>query len=225
MVFTGIRGIHRLGDEIVNVYLVEESGSVTIVDAGVPGYLGLIPAALTEMGRSMDDVRAILLTHGHSDHIGFAERARRERSWPVHVHELDAALARGEVPNPAKGSGTPNRLRPLLASCGGPRDTERCVRCILARLRPTAIAPHSTFPDRRGSSTCPATRRGVRRYTSRIAVRSWSEMRLRPTRSQPVSIGRRSRHYGRSRRRARVARAPRGSRRSARFARPRRDLE
>jgi glyoxylase-like metal-dependent hydrolase (beta-lactamase superfamily II) len=62
----------------------------------------------------MDDVRAIVLTHGHSDHIGFAERARRERSWPVSVHELDAALARGEVPNPAKGSGTANRLGPLL---------------------------------------------------------------------------------------------------------------
>jgi len=114
MVLTNIRGIHRLGDEIVNVYLVEESGSVTIVDAGVPGYWGLVPGVLAEMGRSMTDVKAILLTHGHSDHIGFAERARRERAWPVHVHELDAALARGEVPNPAKGAGTPNKLGPLL---------------------------------------------------------------------------------------------------------------
>jgi glyoxylase-like metal-dependent hydrolase (beta-lactamase superfamily II) len=109
-----IRGIHRLGDEIVNVYLIEESGLVTIVDAGVPGYWTLLPGALASIGRTLDDVRAVLLTHGHSDHIGFAERARRERSWPVSVHELDAALARGEVPNPAKGSGTANRLRPLI---------------------------------------------------------------------------------------------------------------
>ena len=114
MVLTNIRGIHRLGDEIVNVYLVEESGSVMIVDAGVPGYWSKVPGVLAEMGRTLDDVRAIVLTHGHSDHIGFAERARRERSWPVSVHELDAALARGEVPNPAKGSGTANRLGPLL---------------------------------------------------------------------------------------------------------------
>src|SRR6187431_1115454 len=114
MVLTNIRGIHRLGDEIVNVYLVEESGSITIVDAGVPGYWGLLPGALAAMGRSMDDVKAILLTHGHSDHIGFAERARRERAWPVHVHELDAALARGEVPNPAKGLG-PVKIGPLLS--------------------------------------------------------------------------------------------------------------
>ncbi len=38
---------------------------------------------------------------------------RRERQVPVRVHELDAALARGEVPNPAKGFG-PTRLRPLV---------------------------------------------------------------------------------------------------------------
>ncbi len=83
MVLTEIRGIYRLGDDIVNVYLIEELGLVTIVDAGMPGYYGLIPDALAEMGRSLADVRAILLTHGHSDHIGFAEQARREHSWPV----------------------------------------------------------------------------------------------------------------------------------------------
>ena len=38
---------------------------------------------------------------------------RRERGTPVRVHELDAALARGEVPNPAKGFG-PVKIRPLL---------------------------------------------------------------------------------------------------------------
>ena len=106
-------GLHRLGNGLINAYLVEEAGSVTIVDAGVPGYWADLPAELASMGRTLDDVRAIVLTHGHSDHIGFADRARRERRIPVRVHELDAALARGEVPNPAKGLG-PIRLRPLL---------------------------------------------------------------------------------------------------------------
>ena len=106
-------GIRRLGTGIVNAYLVEAAGEVTIIDAGAPSYWGDLPAELAAMGRTLDDVRAVVLTHGHSDHIGFAERIRRERGTPILVHELDAALARGEVPNPSKGLG-PVKLSPLL---------------------------------------------------------------------------------------------------------------
>ncbi len=107
-------GIHRLGPGVVNVYLVEEAGEVTIIDAGMPRDWNELVPELTAMGRTIDDVRALVLTHGHSDHIGFAERARRERDWTPRVHELDAALARGEVKNPARGSG-PIKPLPLLS--------------------------------------------------------------------------------------------------------------
>jgi glyoxylase-like metal-dependent hydrolase (beta-lactamase superfamily II) len=108
-------GIHRLGeDSIINSYLLEEDGEITIIDAGVPGFYRELAGELAAMGRTLDDVRALVLTHGHSDHIGFAERLRRERRVPASVHEMDAALARGEVPNPAKGYG-PIRIGPLLA--------------------------------------------------------------------------------------------------------------
>ncbi len=106
-------GVRRIGSGVVNAYLVDDGGAVTIVDAGAPAYWGDLPAELAAMGRSLEDVRSVVLTHGHSDHIGFAERIRRERQVPIRVHEADAALARGEVPNPAKGGG-PVRPRPLL---------------------------------------------------------------------------------------------------------------
>jgi len=90
-------GIRRIGEGLVNVYLLEDAGRVTIVDGGVPGYWKDLPTELAAMGRSLDDVRALILTHAHADHVGFAERIRRERAVPVSVHPDDAALARGEA--------------------------------------------------------------------------------------------------------------------------------
>lgn len=130
--------LHRLGDRLVGVYLIEESGSVTIVDAGVPGYYGELVAELAAMGRRLEDVTALVLTHGHSDHIGFAERLRTEEGVPVSVHELDAALARGEVDNPSSGMGE-KRLSSLLAFLlWGARK---------GALRTTNLTEVSTFGD------------------------------------------------------------------------------
>jgi glyoxylase-like metal-dependent hydrolase (beta-lactamase superfamily II) len=97
--------LHRLGESPVNSYLVEDGGLVTIIDAGLPGYWSDLPKELAAMGRSLVDVRAVVLTHGDTDHIGFAERIRRERDVPVYVHEFDAGRARGEVKKPMSGWG------------------------------------------------------------------------------------------------------------------------
>src|SRR5262245_20792518 len=105
--------LHRIGDDHVNCYLLEEAGEVTVVDAGVPAFYGDVVGELASMGRNIEDIRALVLTHGHSDHIGFAERVRDEHGVPVSVHELDAALARGEVPNPSAGLGA-RRLGSIL---------------------------------------------------------------------------------------------------------------
>ncbi|HSJ43135.1 MAG TPA: MBL fold metallo-hydrolase [Euzebyales bacterium] len=105
--------LHRIGSDLVNSYVVEDGGGITIIDAGLPGHWTELTAKLAHMGRSLDDIRGVVLTHGDTDHIGFAERLRREHGVPVHVHELDAARARGEV----KQSGVawrPLRIRPLV---------------------------------------------------------------------------------------------------------------
>jgi glyoxylase-like metal-dependent hydrolase (beta-lactamase superfamily II) len=106
------RGIRRIGPGLANVYLFEETGAVTIVDAGMPGYWHALPAELAAMGRSLADVRAVVLTHAHSDHIGFAERIRTERGVPIRVHELDELRAKGRVSGP-KGLGD-FKVLPLL---------------------------------------------------------------------------------------------------------------
>ncbi|MET4159829.1 MBL fold metallo-hydrolase [Agromyces sp. PvR057] len=89
--------LHRIGNDIVAVYLVDAPDGVTIIDAGLAGQYTELLAELDAMGRTIDDVRGVVLTHGDSDHIGFAERLRRDHGVPVFVHEADAARARGEV--------------------------------------------------------------------------------------------------------------------------------
>jgi glyoxylase-like metal-dependent hydrolase (beta-lactamase superfamily II) len=87
-------GVHRIGEHYVNWYLVEEGGRITIVDAGLPASWRSLLEALDGIGRSTGDVEALVLTHAHFDHIGFAERARAELGIPVWVHENDAPLTR-----------------------------------------------------------------------------------------------------------------------------------
>lgn len=86
-------GIHRLEHAYVNCYLVEEAGAVTLVDAAFPSTWPHLLAALSEIGRSLSDVSALVLTHAHFDHMGFAARAVRERGMPVYVHAADRELA------------------------------------------------------------------------------------------------------------------------------------
>jgi len=89
-------GLHRIGNDLVAAYLVITADGVTVVDAGLAGHYRKLRAELRIAGRDLGDVRGVVLTHGDTDHLGFAERLRVEAGVPVYVHEADAARARGE---------------------------------------------------------------------------------------------------------------------------------
>jgi glyoxylase-like metal-dependent hydrolase (beta-lactamase superfamily II) len=98
-------GVHRVGSDTVNSYLVVDGDGITIIDAGLPGYWKLLQAELAALGKSLADVRALVLTHGDSDHIGFAARLHRETGLVPYIHEADIERARLQVKKPNSGWG------------------------------------------------------------------------------------------------------------------------
>ena len=106
------KALHRIGSDTVNSYLVVDEGGVTIIDAGLPRYWTLLNHELTRLGLSLDDVRALILTHGDTDHIGFAARLSREKGIPAYLHPADDDRARLKVKKPNRGWG-PVKIGPL----------------------------------------------------------------------------------------------------------------
>jgi glyoxylase-like metal-dependent hydrolase (beta-lactamase superfamily II) len=108
--------LHRVGNDIVALYLIDTAQGVTVIDAGLPGHWKDLLAELSAMNRKLADVKGVVLTHGDGDHIGFAERLRRDYGVPVFVHQDDAARAKGG-PKP-KNASAPMKLGAMLRFLG-----------------------------------------------------------------------------------------------------------
>ena len=87
-------GVHRVEDAYTNWYLVEDGDELTVVDAGVPTSWDSLLEAVKALGRRLEDIRALVLTHAHFDHVGFAEKARQRLDIPVYAHRREVGLTR-----------------------------------------------------------------------------------------------------------------------------------
>jgi glyoxylase-like metal-dependent hydrolase (beta-lactamase superfamily II) len=93
-------GVHRVkGIRVGNSYIVEAGDGLLAVDTGIPGSATHVLRTVERLGRKPGDVRLIVLTHWHVDHVGSAAELRRATGARVAAHELDAPiLAGGELP-------------------------------------------------------------------------------------------------------------------------------
>lgn len=89
-----VPGLYQISLGIVNTYLFDDEGDLTLVDTGTPGSAGKILAAVGELGRRPQDIRRILVTHLHADHTGSLAELKRRTGAQVYMHGADAELVR-----------------------------------------------------------------------------------------------------------------------------------
>jgi glyoxylase-like metal-dependent hydrolase (beta-lactamase superfamily II) len=76
----------------VNVHLVELEEGYLLVDTGIqePECLAELERALAKRGIAWSDIRALVLTHLHPDHVGNAETVLERSGARLFMHRLDA---------------------------------------------------------------------------------------------------------------------------------------
>jgi glyoxylase-like metal-dependent hydrolase (beta-lactamase superfamily II) len=114
-------GVYKIeGPRVGNAYLTVSTEELVLVDAGMGGDPRQLLALITSLGRQPSDMRHIVLTHWHPDHMGNAAELRRLTGAAIAIHELDAPVLAGQE-RPAKGRRTMGflmrvlRVKPLTA--------------------------------------------------------------------------------------------------------------
>jgi len=103
-------GVLRVRTLMVNVYLVRTASSWVLVDAGLRGYARTIFAAADEFAGPGKPPEAVVLTHGHFDHVGSLDAILERWPVPVYAHRLERPYLNGESayppPDPLVGRGS-----------------------------------------------------------------------------------------------------------------------
>jgi glyoxylase-like metal-dependent hydrolase (beta-lactamase superfamily II) len=125
-------GVLRVRTLVVNVYLVRTGTTWVLVDAGLAGYARTIAAAADEfIGRGAAP-SAIVLTHGHFDHVGSLDALLERWPVPVYAHRLERPYLNGESayppPDPLVGRGSMSLLSRLYPR--GPIDIGNCLNVL-----------------------------------------------------------------------------------------------
>ncbi len=93
---TRIDNTHLVRCGHANWVLVEEGSDLTLIDGGYPANGGDVERSIEQIGHSIGDVRAVLVTHAHIDHIGGIADILTRHDIPVLMDPLEVPHARRE---------------------------------------------------------------------------------------------------------------------------------
>ena len=93
-----IKGVHIIPMGFANAFLIEGDDGLTLIDAGYPAKDAAVFGAIRGLGRSTDQLKHLIFTHGHPDHIGSGAAIVRETSARTYMHPLDIPMAESGGP-------------------------------------------------------------------------------------------------------------------------------
>ena len=104
----------------VNAFVIA-GDSLVLVDTGIPGSWKHLFASIREIGREPEEVRFVLISHHHVDHVGSAAAVVEKTGAAVFAHPIEAAILAGTTPpRPKLGRSPVSRLRTSLSEWLGP---------------------------------------------------------------------------------------------------------
>ena len=118
-----VPGVHAIAMGYVNAFLIAGEDGLTLVDSGLPRRKDAILRGVARAGGQPADLKHILVTHHHIDHMGSLGELMAATGADSYVHRLDSPIVRGDQPQPG-----PNP-KSLLGRFAGP---------LIARFGPAA---------------------------------------------------------------------------------------
>jgi glyoxylase-like metal-dependent hydrolase (beta-lactamase superfamily II) len=116
-----IQDLYCLPIQIVNICMVgnrNEANHWVLVDAGMPNAAERIIRASDQRFGKENRPKAIILTHGHFDHVGAIVELIARWEVPVYAHELELPYLTGQADyppgDPTVGGGLVSKISPLF---------------------------------------------------------------------------------------------------------------
>ncbi len=90
--FTIAGPVHYVGTSELGVYLITTPAGHILIDGGLPESAPLIQASIRQLGFKVEDVKVLLTTQAHFDHVGSLAALQKASGGTVMVMQGDAAL-------------------------------------------------------------------------------------------------------------------------------------
>jgi len=88
--------IHRVRLGYDNCYLIRGDG-IVMIDGGGPGQSAAFGKALRKLAIDPRDVKLIVITHGHWDHVGSAKAVKEITGAPIAMHQSEKGWLEGAL--------------------------------------------------------------------------------------------------------------------------------